>query len=58
MPSVKVGTQIVLILRNPPHPLLYLRAKVAHSTEMGPDDWRIGCEFAVPITPEMLEGML
>jgi len=56
--SVKVGTQIVLILKNPPHPPLCLRGTVAHSTEIGPKDWRIGCAFAVPLTTEMLEGML
>ena len=58
MAPVRLGTKIVLVLMHPPYGPLCLSATVAHSTEMGPKDWRIGCEFAVPITPELLDGLL
>ena len=55
---VEHGTDIILVLKRPRYGPLCLPATVAHSTEMGPNDWRIGCEFDVPITPEMLDGLL
>ena len=56
--GVQVGMPIVISLnRHSDRPIAW-GAIVVHSTMLGADDWRIGCKFAEPITPEFLESVL
>ena len=52
------GMKIVLTLTPTRSTPLKCSAIVADSTRNGDEDWRIGCEFAVPITPELLKELL
>ena len=55
---VNVGSEIIVIFNGEGERPVRWRATVVHPTRLGAGDWRIGCKFAVPITPEFLARML
>jgi c-di-GMP-binding flagellar brake protein YcgR len=56
---IELGRHVVIVMRsNDNSKTMELSARVAHSHELPHNEWHIGCEFTIPLTPEELEQFL
>jgi hypothetical protein len=56
--TFEVGQELLINFRTPGKEISPLAAKVVFCLLEADRSWRVGCEFATPITQDILEGLL